>query len=225
MTEPAANIEVVLLAAGLSRRMGSENKLLLSFRGKPLVRHTASMIVKAGFSKVVVVTGHDGEDVEAALDGLDVDILFNPRFASGQMTSVVHGLRALLHDPGQTAGTMIALADMPYLQASDYRMVADAFQRADGERIIVPQYLGQRGNPIILPACEVKTAADGDINTGCRKLIRDNPGRVQTLEVKSAAFIRDIDTPADYGQAVASEFPAASCCSQQSQQGFPHGTE
>jgi molybdenum cofactor cytidylyltransferase len=202
-------ITAIVLAAGLSRRMGAENKLLLPYCGQPLARHTASILLRAGFSRVVAVTGHDAPAVEAALAGLDIELCYNPDFAAGQMTSVVHGLRSLGEAPGPA---MVALADMPCLQVSDYRAVAAAFRQKGGDRIIVPHYQQERGNPIILPAIDVQVAIAGDINTGCRKLIRDHPDRVFAMPVESSAFVRDIDTSADYGQAVNSSIASAPCC-------------
>ncbi len=202
-------INAILLAAGLSRRMGADNKLLLPYAGQPLVRHTAAILLRAGLHRVVAVTGHDAKQVEAALDGLDIEITFNPAFATGQMSSVVHGLQTL----GDEAGaTMIALADMPYLRPDDYRGLMTAFLGCGGNRIIVPHFHEQRGNPIILPAADVQAVITGDLNTGCRQLIRDHPDRVFAFPVESAAYIRDIDTSAEYSQALKSNVSAAPCC-------------
>ncbi len=128
------------------------------------------------------------------------------------MSSVVHGLRALNNGTDYLEGAMIALADMPYLQIRDYHAIARAFEQAGGDHIIVPQYLDQRGNPIILPQNQVKAAANGDINTGCRKLIRDHLDRVRAVVVNNSAYVRDIDTADDYGRALRSAYPAAPCC-------------
>lgn len=215
MKSASRNIDAVLLAAGLSRRMGAQNKLLLRYQGRPLVRHTAATLIKAGFRQVLAVTGHDAGRIEGALAGLAVATSRNADYRKGQMSSVVHGLRTLLSDKGNrepSDGIMIALADMPYLTAGDYRDLARAFREDGCEHIIVPEFLGQRGNPIILPPRLAALACAGDLNTGCRKLIENRPGDVRTIEAGSSAFVRDIDTATDYGRAVRSSFPAAPCC-------------
>ena len=66
--------------------------------------------------------------------------------------------------------------------------------------------------PIILPAADVQAVITGALNPGCRKLIRDHPDRVFALPVRSAAFIRDIDTSAQYSQALKSNHASAPCC-------------
>ncbi|MFM8782128.1 MAG: NTP transferase domain-containing protein, partial [Gemmatimonadota bacterium] len=61
----------ILLAAGAATRMG-RTKQLLPVEGVPMVRRAAELLRAAGCAPLVVVTGHDAEAVEAALDGLDV---------------------------------------------------------------------------------------------------------------------------------------------------------
>ncbi|MDA4847239.1 nucleotidyltransferase family protein [Hoeflea poritis] len=215
MKSAARNIDAVLLAAGLSRRMGAENKLLLRYQGRPLVRHTAATLIKARFRRLLVVTGHDAMRIEGALAGLAVTTSRNPHYRKGQMSSVVHGLRALMPGMGKNTpadGIMIALADMPYLTAADYRDLARAFREDGCEHIIVPEFLGQRGNPIVLPPRLAAVASNGDLNTGCRRLIENRPGDVRTVEARNSAFVRDIDTATDYGHAVRSSYLAAPCC-------------
>ena len=66
-------LDVVLLAAGLSTRMGARNKMLLPFGGKPLIRHVAERLIEADIGRVHAVTGFDGERVAEALQGLDLE--------------------------------------------------------------------------------------------------------------------------------------------------------
>ena len=67
-----ADIAVILLAAGESRRMGEANKLLLPVGGEPLVRRTARLLASIDNARVTVVLGHEADEVRAALAGIDV---------------------------------------------------------------------------------------------------------------------------------------------------------
>ncbi|TIR32170.1 MAG: 4-diphosphocytidyl-2C-methyl-D-erythritol kinase, partial [Mesorhizobium sp.] len=80
-------VDVVLLAAGRSSRMGGPNKLLALFDGKPLVRRTAERALGSKASGIIVVTGHQRERVHAALSGLDVTFAGNPDFIEGLSSS------------------------------------------------------------------------------------------------------------------------------------------
>lgn len=213
MTARLDKIDILLLAAGLSTRMGSANKLLLEFGGQPLVRHTATALLRSGFARVTVVTGFDARAVGDALSGLPLSVTINPDFESGQMQSVAHGLRAIrVATDGDPPNVMICLADMPYLQKADYHALVDAFFSRGGTRIALPEYAGQRGNPVILPARLVGEASMGGLNTGCRRLIDSRPGDVDRIPFNNSAFVRDIDTPPDYDNALRAAFPGAPCC-------------
>lgn len=213
MTVQIGDIDILLLAAGLSTRMGETNKLLLDFGGQALVRHTASTLVRCGFSNITVVTGFEAKAIEGALSGLPVSLTINPNLQSGQMSSVVHGLHTILaSQTGIPRHVMICLADMPYLQKADYLALAAAFFSHGGTRIALPEYAGQRGNPILLPARLVEDAAGGGLNTGCRRLIENRPDEVDRIPFENSAFVRDIDTPPDYDHALRAAFPGAPCC-------------
>ncbi len=208
----AGDIDALLLAAGLSSRMGEANKLLLNFGGRPLVRHTADTLARAGFGSVIVVTGFEAEAIAAAVERLPVTTTFNPDFAEGQRTSVAYGLRALAAEGRKPAGVMVCLADMPYLETHDYQVLAASFLERGADRIALPDFAGKRGNPIVLPARLTAEASGGGLNTGCRRLIETRPDEVDRIPVDNAAFVSDIDTPPDYDRALRAAYPGGPCC-------------
>src|SRR4029077_13522341 len=89
------HVAAIVLAAGRSTRMGGPNKLLAEIGGKPLVRIAAEQALASRARPVVVVTGHQRAEVEAALKGLPVTFAHNPDFAEGLSTSVKTGLAAV----------------------------------------------------------------------------------------------------------------------------------
>ena len=200
--------QAVLLAAGLSTRMGSRNKLLLPIDGEPLVRRAASAILGTEPSILVVVTGHESERIEAALSGLPVKTVFNPDFSKGQAGSVRVGATSL---PSNEEPVMVALADMPYLGSGDIRSLLAAFVEAGASRLAVPMYQGKPGNPVIVPAF-LRTALveEGKI-AGCRRLRATHPEQVVSIPVSSPAFLRDIDTIDAYRRLLESVSMPAEC--------------
>ena len=96
----------ILLAAGLSRRMGAQNKLLLPVHGVPLVRYVVDTDTSAIDGPVLVVLGHQAEHVAAALAGSSAERVFNPHYADGQLTSVSTDSVFLLNENKKyTSGT------------------------------------------------------------------------------------------------------------------------
>ncbi|MBI2206284.1 MAG: nucleotidyltransferase family protein [Candidatus Rokubacteria bacterium] len=177
-------IVAVVLAAGLSRRMG-RRKLLEPIAGKPLVRWSVEG-VPGLVDEIVVVTGPDNTAVRDALDGLPVRFAVNPRPEDGQGTSIAAGIGAL------TAGTeaaLVVLADQPWLPADVIPALIAAFRRG-GAPIVAPVYRGVQGNPVLFaaPVFGELTGLSGD--AGARQVVQRDPARVACVEL-------DIDMPAD----------------------------
>ncbi len=186
-------VAAVLLAAGLSRRMGERNKLLIEIGGEPLVRRTAKVYLAAGV-KVHAVLGHDAEMVRAALAGLPVSFVTNSHYEEGQQSSVRAGVESLAEGYG---AILVALADQAALTPADIASLLAAFARCGGNRIAVPYFRGHRGNPVAFPARLIAEMRAAGKNAASRTFIDDNPGLVEQYETGHDRFIIDIDTPED----------------------------
>ncbi len=181
-----------MLAAGLSRRMGPA-KLLLDWQGAPVIRRTAERVLAAGLDDVLVVTGPEADAIRAALTGLPLRLVVNPRPEAGQAGSVVAGIAALR--PG-TDAAVIALGDQPTLPETVIpRLVALAAET--GRAIVAPSYRGARGNPVLFAASVFTEllALTGD--EGARGVITRDPARV-ALAHFDLPMPPDLDTPEDY---------------------------
>jgi len=193
-----AELQVIVLAAGMSKRMTDDNKLLLPVQGMPLVRLTVSRMAKLDNAAVTVVLGHEAELVAAALVDIDARLVVNDRFADGQMTSVHCGLSAA----GEGDNFMIVPADMPRLSGADCEALLAVHETAPKGRVTVP-FSGegaarQRGNPIILPAEAVAGILDGGVKLGCRGLLEKQPDLRFPVEMGSDGYFVDLDTPEAY---------------------------
>jgi len=93
--EPIAGI---VLAAGESARFG-QTKQLLDWHGQPFVRAVAQNALDAGLSPVTVVTGANAEQVGAVVTDLDVNIVRNDGWKSGQGSSIKAGILSLIQPP------------------------------------------------------------------------------------------------------------------------------
>jgi len=183
----------IILAAGLSRRMGMRNKLLLQVNGMPMIRHMVRTY-RAVAADVIVVTGHEATKIEAALAGVDVKFALNPDFGKGQQSSVVCGLCAAAPD----RPVLMGLGDQPQLTPDNLRALLAAHADGDPARISIPMLRGRRGNPIIIPpALRARLVADRT-SPGCKTFTRAHPEHVQFHELNAAGFYADVDTPEDY---------------------------
>ena len=186
-----AVVDAVLLAAGRGQRMGGPNKLLSRISGQPLVRHAAQALLDSGVRSVVVVTGHEGDRVRAALGSFDVRMVDNAGYASGLASSLKTGIAAL---PQDAAGALVALGDMPEVTSAHIDMLLKAFVREHGKAIIRATHAGKRGNPVILPRSLFAAVATLEGDTGARQIVESSELPVIDVEIGAAASL-DIDTP------------------------------
>jgi len=189
-----SNVDVVILAAGLSQRMGSTNKLLIDIDGEPMIRRTVKLYQAAGLANIVVVVGHQQDKVRAALEGLDIKIINNDAFNEGQISSIRCGVKALSNG---CEFAFIALADQPLLTPSDIHFLLESFNVLSNKTIQVPYFNNCRGNPLLLRASQLKEVDSQGVHLGCRKLIDKHPEKVQRIEVDNDHFTCDLDTPED----------------------------
>ncbi|MGB3864637.1 MAG: molybdopterin-binding/glycosyltransferase family 2 protein [Xanthobacteraceae bacterium] len=193
-TAPAddAKVAAVVLAAGRSTRMGGPNKMLAELGGKPLVRLVAEQALASKASPVIVVTGHQAEDVEQALAGLNVTFVRNPDFATGLASSVKTGIGAV---PTDAAGAMVCLGDMPLIDARLLDKLIGAFSPERGSLIVVPTCDGRRGNPVLWSRrfFGELMGLSGDI--GGRHLVDHHSEAVVEVAVDGEGAFLDIDTP------------------------------
>lgn len=188
-----AECGAIILAAGLSRRMGARNKLLIEIDGVPMIREVVRAAVDACDGPVTVVTGHQHEDVEAALNGLSVVFAHNPAFETGQKSSVVCGLKAA----ADAETTLMMLGDQPLLRADHLIWLLSEHRARRPRRITVPMNDGQRGNPLVIPQSLKPLLLANPRNPGCRSFTRAFPEYVQRVETSTPAFFVDIDTASD----------------------------
>lgn len=183
----------IVLAAGLSRRMGRQ-KLLLNLQGKPVVRWAVERLLPH-VEDLVVVTGLDDAPVREALGGLAVRYAVNPNPQAGQGSSIAVGVGGL---KPWTRAALIALGDQPRIPEAVVPRLLEAFARS-GKAIVAPVYRGTQGTPVLF-ASEVfpeLRALTGD--TGARAVVQARPERIEGVPI-DAPMPADVDTPEDYAR-------------------------
>jgi molybdenum cofactor cytidylyltransferase len=191
--EVRASVAGVILAAGRATRFGA-TKQILPWRETTLVAHSARMALDAGLDPVIVVLGHDADNVAAALAGLPVRPVYNPEFAAGQSTSIRKSLECI---PPRTGAAVFLLADNPFADAD---LVSEMVQahRETLAPACVPVFEKQRGNPVLFDKALFGELSGLSGDTGGRVLLEKYRDRI--VEVPAGrGILFDIDTPEDYG--------------------------
>jgi molybdenum cofactor cytidylyltransferase len=188
--QSAPRVTAIVLAAGKSSRMGS-NKMLADFHDKPLLLTTVERLKASAVDEVIVITGHQHAEVEAALKGLPVHVAHNPNYADGLSTSLRVGVTAA---KGSDA-VLVCLGDMPIVQSSTIDRLIAAFNPTEHRSIVVPTVGGQWGNPVLWGQEHFArlTSLSGD--RGARSLIGDLKSEATEVVTTDEGILQDVDTP------------------------------
>lgn len=190
MSDQAIKVTTMVLAAGMSRRMGKTNKLLEPVRKKPMVAHVISAALNSASHNTIVITGHQQKEVKQVANCSDAEYLFNPDFATGMASSIVAGVTA-----AKTAdAVLVLLGDMPEITSAMIDQLIETYQRSADAAIIVSTCNGKRGNPLLWPSCYFEELMMLKGDTGAKQILSRHQANIVEVELGQAAAL-DFDTP------------------------------
>ncbi|MEW6262946.1 MAG: nucleotidyltransferase family protein [Thermodesulfobacteriota bacterium] len=194
----------VVLAAGLSRRLGRP-KQLLTADGRLVLAMILETILTTRLEPVVVVLGHRASEVRAALEGSFVltgaiatrlNFLINHDYASGQAGSIKTGLRYL---GPEVEAAMFLMADQVRLKSSIIEMVLRRAEEPDQPRVVRPRYGGEPGGPVLWARSCFQDLARLTGDQGGRFILAKMASEDMVyLDLKAEDNPGDLDTEADY---------------------------
>lgn len=182
----------VILAAGLSSRMGAF-KPLLEIDGVSMVRRVVQRMQEAGADPVVVVTGHRRQELEAHLWNAGVEFVHNPDYASTQQFDSLR--LALASLDGRCDRLLISPADIPLVQPE----TVAALLRTAG-KFVRPVCRGRGGHPVLLSGDLIPILLDYSGPDGLRGAIRYSGCVVRNVTVEDGGVLMDNDTPEDFAK-------------------------
>ena len=185
-------VDAVVLAAGLSKRMGSSNKLVQDIAGVSMIGRVVDAALGSDVSEVVVVTGHQAGAIESALGAREVGLVHNTGFERGMGSSIAAGISAL---SGDVDAALICLGDMPHILSRQLDRLIQAFDPARGRSICVLVHAGERGHPVLFGAEHFAELRRLDGDSGARRILEANGGAVCSIVATDAGVTRDVDTP------------------------------
>jgi molybdenum cofactor cytidylyltransferase len=189
----------VLPAAGASRRMGRP-KLLLPFRGGPLVASVVNALRAGGVEGIVLVTAADDGELREWARQAGVATAVNPAPERGMLSSIQEGIAALggadaLARRGDVL--LVSPADLPNLNPQS--VVELLRQMAEKKApLAVPVYQGKRGHPLALAPALIPEILHLDPGIGLKQLRDRHEAELLEVPVDDPGVVMDVDTPADY---------------------------
>jgi len=175
-----SSVSAIVLAAGFARRMKQKQKLLLPLQQKPILAWVLESLVAAPFRHL--------------LTSFPIRWIENPEAECGLARSIQYGVRTA---SDAATGYLFVLGDMPKVQPRTYATLLRQHDQFP-DRILVPRYHGQRGNPVLFPACFRDALLQLSGDQGARSLLQRYAARIRWIDLDDPGILIDVDTDEDY---------------------------
>ncbi len=186
-----SSIEIIILAAGESKRLGKP-KQLLEFHGQTLISRTIETALRVNSNNVSVVLGANAEKIKKEIENFPVKICVNENWQNGMASSLKSGLENL---DAEIDAVIIMLGDQPLIEARHIKSLIDKFEQTRNP-IIAAIYKNTNGVPALFTKKFFPELLQLEGDTGAKKLIQKFIDLVESVEMPEAAI--DVDTPEDF---------------------------
>jgi molybdenum cofactor cytidylyltransferase len=195
-------IAAVVLSAGESSRMGRP-KALLPIDGQTFIERIVGALTASGLSRIIVVLGFNADELRRKIEHLPVEIVVNPDYKLGQLSSLQTAIRLLERDK-DCAGMLVHLVDHPYIDPALVRSMLQRFAAAPS-LIVVPRHQGKRGHPVLFARPLFAELLAVPMDQGAKAVVNAHIGETLEIDTGEVGVTLDIDTPELYRQHVKGE--------------------
>jgi molybdenum cofactor cytidylyltransferase len=196
-------ISAILLAAGESKRMEDENKLIKEIDGTPLIKYAVKNILGSAVDELIVVLGHEKIVIENIIEkNKKIKFVYNESYQKGISTSIIKGLNSVSK---KTKAFFICMGDMPDVNQSIYNKLIKTRYNYNKElssdkkkEIFIPTFEEKKGNPILCSKFILEKIINNDKDFSAKKITEENEDKILYVPVKSNGIILDFDTKDDF---------------------------
>lgn len=189
-------IVAVILSAGESSRMGRP-KALLPIDGVRFVEKIVSTLKSTNVGNIIVVLGHNAEEIRRKISDLPVTILINHDYKQGQLSSLQVAIRHLESSGGPVDGILVHLVDHPYIEAKLVNLMIDRFYETK-KLIVVPRFQDRRGHPVIFARALFSELLAAGTDQGAKPVVHAHRDDTLEIDTDDKGVLIDIDTPEEY---------------------------
>ena len=188
-------IKAILLAAGQSKRLKSENKLIKLYKKKPLINHSLNALHKSKVNKVIVVLGYQKKELQKLIKKNNKNIFtYNKEYKKGMASSIKVGLRKVNK---KDKGFIIVQSDMPFIKSSDINKIYNSI-KSKKYLIYVLKYRNKVGNPIGFDISTMKKFKRIKGDVGAKFMVKRLKKETKFIKIDNLKSLKDFDKVSDF---------------------------
>ena len=188
-------IKAILLAAGQSKRLKSENKLIKLYKKKPLINHSLNALHKSKVNKVIVVLGYQKKELQKIIKRNNKNIFtYNKEYKKGMASSIKAGLRKLNK---KDKGFIIVQSDMPFIKSSDINKIYNSI-KSKKYLVHVLKYRNRVGNPIGFDISIMKKFKKINGDVGAKFMVKRLKKETRFIKINNLKSFKDFDKVSDF---------------------------
>ena len=188
-------IKVILLAAGLSKRMKSENKLIKLYKNKPLINYSLNVLKKSKVNKIIIVLGHQYKEVKKIIKkNKKIIFTYNKNYKKGMASSIKMGLKKVSKNDD---GFIVAQSDMPFVKLSDINKICRSI-KTKKYLVHALKYKNRLGNPIGFDISLIKKFKNIKGQFGAKFMVKRLKNRTNFINTSSLKSFKDFDKVSDF---------------------------
>ena len=188
-------IKAILLAAGQSKRMKSENKLIKLYKNKPLINYSLNVLTKSKANKIIIVLGHQFKEVKKIIKkNKKIIFTYNKNYKKGMASSIKMGLKKVSKNDN---GFIVAQSDMPFVKLSDINKICRSIKT---KQFLVHalKYKNRLGNPIGFDISLIKKFKNIKGQFGAKFMVKRLKNRTNFINTSSLKSFKDFDKVSDF---------------------------
>ena len=188
-------IKAILLAAGQSKRLKSENKLIKLYKKKPLINHSLKALQKSKVNKIIIVLGHQHKELKKIIKKNKKNIfIYNKYYKKGMASSIKVGLKKIARDD---KGFIVVQSDMPFIKVSDINKIYNSI-KLKKFLVYILKFKNKIGNPIGFDISLTKKFKKIKGEYGAKFMVKRLKNRTSFINVNSSKVFKDFDLKKDF---------------------------
>ena len=188
-------INAVLLAAGQSKRIPKENKLLKKFKGKILINHILNQLIKSKVKKIIIVLGHEHSLVrKAIMKNKKIQFILNKNYKSGIASSIKTGIKKINKT---SKGFLIVQSDMPFIKKTHINKIYNSIDKKDN-LVHLLKFKNKIGNPIGFNSSVISKFKKIKGDVGAKFMVKRLKKDAAIIKVNSQKIFKDLDRLTDF---------------------------